>query len=336
VNGVVLHSGYDTSVEGQLRKRARDAELLMLDYEERPEHPFTRFNLGMTAFFTGEHEKAVDWLQRSLEVSDPSESHVRALYSLMAKARNELGDLEAAAQTFREGLAIVGEDPDLRFGLGAVLARQGKLLEAKQQFLGIQEDISGHYSSIDIGILGFKRFAKLGEICRQLGEYKESTFWFQKAAELGCGPAAIALFEMSFENEDYRGASASLDQIRACMGPCEEWAVLGTQLTTRLGQSPLEFLRTACRQYSYATGPRLAFARLLLDQGLVQQAEPHLNFLDEMGSAEAAYFLGVTETRRGNVDGAIEFTKRACERDPGYDLPRCQLEALERLKASML
>ena len=63
---VVMHSGYDTSVAGQAKKRVRDAKLLTLDLAERPDHPFVLFNLGMTDHYGNEHEGAVSWLRQSI------------------------------------------------------------------------------------------------------------------------------------------------------------------------------------------------------------------------------------------------------------------------------
>src|SRR5205085_1992383 len=84
INAVVLHSGYDTTPEGQARKRARDAKLLKLDLEERPDHPFVLFNLGMTDHYGGEHEAAVSWLRRCIAVSPSGQSHLRKAYALLA------------------------------------------------------------------------------------------------------------------------------------------------------------------------------------------------------------------------------------------------------------
>ena len=62
----VVHSGYDHSPEGQERKKQRDLHLLQLELQERPEHPFTLFNLGMTYADIGRHAEAVDFLKRSI------------------------------------------------------------------------------------------------------------------------------------------------------------------------------------------------------------------------------------------------------------------------------
>ena len=63
---IVMHSGYDTSPEGQQKKRERDEKLLQLDLDERPDHPFVLFNLGMTAHFCNDHPAAIAWLRKSL------------------------------------------------------------------------------------------------------------------------------------------------------------------------------------------------------------------------------------------------------------------------------
>src|SRR5439155_1879619 len=44
----VTHSGYDHTSEGQVRKKDRDLRLLHLEHQERGDHTFTLFNLGMT------------------------------------------------------------------------------------------------------------------------------------------------------------------------------------------------------------------------------------------------------------------------------------------------
>ncbi|MFO0899231.1 MAG: glycosyltransferase [Pirellulales bacterium] len=65
----VVHSGSDRSREGQAKKLARDLRLLELEHAERPDHPFTLFNLGMTYNELGRHAEAIQTLQRSLEMA---------------------------------------------------------------------------------------------------------------------------------------------------------------------------------------------------------------------------------------------------------------------------
>ncbi|MDQ3812599.1 MAG: glycosyltransferase, partial [Armatimonadota bacterium] len=62
----VVHSGYDYSPEGQQRKRERDLLLLEKDLQDRPDHPFVLFNIGMTAYHLKDYAKAVPALERCL------------------------------------------------------------------------------------------------------------------------------------------------------------------------------------------------------------------------------------------------------------------------------
>ena len=103
-NAVVLHSGYDTSIEGQARKRERDERLLALELSENPDDPFANFNRGMTSHYAGDHKDAVDWLRRSLTLANPSDSIVRKAYALLAIAaslRRLLQEFEGARQRTR-------------------------------------------------------------------------------------------------------------------------------------------------------------------------------------------------------------------------------------------
>ena len=64
----VLHSGADQSPQGKQRKYDRDLRILSLDLEERPDHPFVFFNLGMTYADMGDFGEAADSLRRSIHL----------------------------------------------------------------------------------------------------------------------------------------------------------------------------------------------------------------------------------------------------------------------------
>ena len=63
---VIDHSGSDQSPEGRAKKLARDLRILELEYQEKPDHPFTLFNLGMTYDQAGDYEKAIGFLWQSI------------------------------------------------------------------------------------------------------------------------------------------------------------------------------------------------------------------------------------------------------------------------------
>ena len=109
----VVHSGSDPSPEAQDRKRQRDLRLLHLELRERPDHPFTLFNLGMTYVDAGRFEEAEEFLRRSIKHSNPDESHLRKVYALLVcteiaawPARRRAGHLPCRKGAFPRGCGI--------------------------------------------------------------------------------------------------------------------------------------------------------------------------------------------------------------------------------------
>jgi glycosyltransferase involved in cell wall biosynthesis len=153
----VVHSGYDHSPKGQEHKKERDLRLLNLELRERPDHPFTLFNLGMTYADVGDYRQAVTFLQRSIERSGPTESHLRKAFALLVHCQGGLGQLQSAEETCREGLARFPEDLELRFRRGILLHELGRSREAVAAYLDVLENKGERYfTSVDRGIRGFK------------------------------------------------------------------------------------------------------------------------------------------------------------------------------------
>lgn len=334
INAVVLHSGYDTSTEGQAKKRKRDEKLLKLDLEERPDHPFVLFNLGMTAHYCDEHEEALDWLAKSLRASQPEESHVRKLYAMMGVSQRKLGRAEEALATFRTGLSVVGEDPELRFQAALTLSELGRFSESKTEYLAMSPDYEDHFSSFDISILGFKRFFNLGSICLQLDQYAEAKDWYRRAIESASGTAAAEaaenLFRASMARQDFGTAKEALEHMQRAIGCTDQWVQYYLDLAAYRGEDPEAALHKLIEQEPSQIGPRLVLVRNLLQHGHVAAAQPHLRFLDEIGSAEAAFFRGVCATRTGDYAEALRFMKRARDLNPNHEQTLEQIAALER------
>jgi glycosyltransferase involved in cell wall biosynthesis len=334
INGVVLHSGYDTSKEGQAKKRIRDEKLLKLDLDERPEHPFVLFNLGMTAHYCDDHVAALEWLCRSLAVSQPEESHVRKIYALTGVSQRKLGRNSLAVDTFTKGLEVVGEDPELRFQLALTLTELGQFEEAKAQYLSIQPEYEDHFSSFDISILGFKRFFNLGSVCLQLDQYREAKDWFRQAIATSQGfasaEAAENLFRAAMGRQDFPVAREALDSMRAGGGLSEQWVHYHLDLAALRGQNPEQALLALVQDDPMAIAPRLMLARSMLERGNLQAAQPHLQLLDDLGCAEAAFFRGVTATRTGDLTTALHHMKRARDLNPSHEPTLEQIVALER------
>lgn len=84
-DAAVDHVGY---VDAALRQKklARDTKLLERALDDRPDDPFTLFNLGAVYHERGDCADAVPILEKSLRLSHPKDSIVRKLYALSPSA----------------------------------------------------------------------------------------------------------------------------------------------------------------------------------------------------------------------------------------------------------
>src|SRR5262249_29377871 len=91
----IRHTGY-TDPALRARKLERDSRILRDELDERPDDPFTLFNLGSIAIEQQDWRGALAYLQHSLKGSAPTDSITRKLFALIARAHQSLGDDEAA------------------------------------------------------------------------------------------------------------------------------------------------------------------------------------------------------------------------------------------------
>jgi tetratricopeptide (TPR) repeat protein len=153
---VIRHVGYQDT-ELRQRNLQRDLRLLHLENAERPDHPFTLFNLGSIAQELGRTEEALPLLQRSLELSAPLDSITRKLYALLAQCHRQLDHTEEALQACRQGRQIFPDDVELLFQEGVVLREQGQRAAARECWSALlQPRSSEHFASIDTGLVGYK------------------------------------------------------------------------------------------------------------------------------------------------------------------------------------
>lgn len=213
----MLHSGYDTSVEGQQRKRERDAKLLRLDLDENPDHPFVLFNLGMTDHFLGEHQSAIEWLERSIAVAQGNESHIRKAYSLLGISVRELHGPIEGIRVFETGLKHVGWDPELWFHLAMTNAQIGEVDQAIAAYeMVLADEPAGFYSSYDVAIRGHKTYFNLAALHQQSGRYERAAALWKKCLEVSPSftPAAFALFDAALVSSDRETAVGMCNHIK--------------------------------------------------------------------------------------------------------------------------
>jgi hypothetical protein len=180
----VVHSGYDTSPEGQKRKMERDLRLLHLELREQPDHPFTLFNLGMTYVDAGQHRDAIAFLRRCLERSSAGTAHLRKAYGYLVACHDALGESEAAWAACEQGLAAFPLDAELRFRRGNLLQGRGQLREAiaaYQDVLDRHEE--QHYTSVVEGVSGYLARYNMALAYRRLGEGDQAEAQLRRVLE---------------------------------------------------------------------------------------------------------------------------------------------------------
>ena len=171
----VVHSGSDQSPAAQARKFERDLRILFLELAERPDHPFTLFNLGMTYTHGGRPGEGAEYLRRSISRSTPGESHLRKAYALLIAAEMKQGRNDRALAACLEGRKQLPSDVELRFRQGVLLDTLGRFCEARDAYLGV---LSGHeerhLSSVDRGLTGFMARQNLAVVATKMGDLAEA------------------------------------------------------------------------------------------------------------------------------------------------------------------
>ncbi|WP_422927500.1 glycosyltransferase [Singulisphaera sp. PoT] len=308
----VVHSGSEHGREAMERKRRRDMRILRLELEERPEHPFTLFNLGMTCSDGGRHEEAVGFLTRGIAAASPGESHLRKAYALLMFSQMQLGRLDEAERTCRDARALFPQDAELRFRQGVLLHDLGRHEESVRAYRDVLENREGrHFSSVDSGIFGFKARQNLAVAFSGMGDHAAAEReWRLVLAEvpryrpgwLGLGDALLRqgkLRELRGLAEDARG-----DESLGC-----EAGILAGRLCLALGDltSAREAFEHAVLRRPDDPEARHSLCQFLFEHGAPEEAEHALSRLiaSDPADASAHHNLGTLHLRAGRFGEAV-------------------------------
>ena len=170
----VRHTGYvDRAL--RMRKLDRDWRILCEELAERPDEPFTLFNLGNIAIERAAWDNALGYLNRSLAASAPTDSIVRKLYALIARAHQMLGDFPSALKTCAEGLSLDPEDAELWFRKAVVHRHSGEPVEAETCWrLILTLSRPQKFASMDQGIYGHLTRRNLAALATERGDLEEA------------------------------------------------------------------------------------------------------------------------------------------------------------------
>ena len=150
--------------------------MLELELAERPEHPFTLFNLGMTHVHGSRFAEAVDYLRRGIARSGPGESHLRKAFALLVYAEMRLGRHDEALEPAGEGGRCSRATRSCGFARGSCCTswagwtRRGKptldVLENRRRAALLQRGPSA--------LTGFKARQNLAVVATDMGDLAEA------------------------------------------------------------------------------------------------------------------------------------------------------------------
>ncbi|MFO0915198.1 MAG: glycosyltransferase [Pirellulales bacterium] len=335
----VVHSGSDRSAAGVARKLQRDMRLLRLEEAERPDHPFTHFNLGMTLLELNEPLPAICHLQQSLALSGPRESHRRKAYALLIEASLRLKDFPNAAAHLACGQAEFPEDPELWFRSGVLANAQGQLELAIESFQrAIDAPRHNYFRSFDVGVLGHKARQNLAAV-------------FVKANDLG--RAAEQWRAITLDRPDRRSGWLGLaevlfrqgnhDELRRMVSQMANQPQLGglihaiqIRLDLELGQpeSARHRLDLAERDWPTDRDVLEARCRYLFEHGPLEDAlAAQTKLVDQCPDDGAAqHNLGLVLLRLGRLDPAVVALQKAARLRPDHTATHLHLgNVLEQL-----
>lgn len=302
----VVHSGSDHSPEGRQRKLERDFRLLHLEQQERPDHPFLLFNLGMTYADAQIYDKAIDALRRCLDRSESGESHVRKAYALLIGALASVGKHDEAWAACTAGLKLFPSDKELRFRSAMLHHHFGRHAEAERDYLSVLEPESDrHFTSVDTGIGGIKARHNLALVYEDAGLFEQAEFQWRKIVSedpsyglgwRGLGRVLLQSREPEHVEAEYRR------MIESGAASRREGLMLRAQLKARQGAiaAARQDLETVTQEMPGSLDPLRLRCELLFKYGSAADAERSLQELVTRDPTDGAahHNLGLVYVRQ--------------------------------------
>ena len=321
----VVHSGSDQTSVGQEKKRERDLRILNLELAERPEHPFTLFNLGMTHCHGARFAEAVGYLRRGITRSGAGEPHLRKAFALLVYALMRLGRHAEAMEAIQRGRALFPRDTELRFREGVLLHELGRLDEARNAYLGaLNGGDERHFSSVDRALRGFKAHQNLAVLANDVGDLAEAERQRREVVR-----------EVPRYRQGWRGLAetvlrgrrfADAESLAEALISDDGLRVEGFLMRSRLaqGQGRLADARAALDR-AFAERPddlqmKRERCQFLFDNGTTEEAEQSLRALIDHSpdDASAHYNLGTLLMRTRRFDEAVGVYQQSLRYRPNH------------------
>jgi len=178
----LVHLGYLDGVTALKDKRSRNLALLERALQEKPDDPFTLFNLGNEYMAAKAYEKAAGFYDRAFARYDPNQAYAPHLLFRRAMCAYQLGRLQEAIRALDEGLRAYPGCTDMQCLKGQIHMDQHRDLLAVECLERAIEMGEPHptLKFLD-GCATTRPFAALALICKRQAHYAKACMYFGRA-----------------------------------------------------------------------------------------------------------------------------------------------------------
>jgi glycosyltransferase involved in cell wall biosynthesis/Tfp pilus assembly protein PilF len=297
----IRHGGYQDPADLR-RKLERNLRLAQMEYVERPDDPYTLFQLGLFHQQLGRPTESVTFLGRAVERCPPSANYAAKLHGLLAQGLDMLGRRGDALAACRRGRATHPADAELLCQEAGFLATMGDLDGAVQR---LRQVLPGPTGQAAVPADPAKRLwarHQLALIARQRGRVAEAETYWQAALteQPDFAVAWLELAELYLAQQRWSDVEAIARRVEGPLGRPDDAAVLRSRvLLFRREFAPARtLLEETIRNYPQAIRPRQALTHVLLHEGSdLAAAERSLRELLTLDPGNA--------NARGNLDALL-------------------------------
>lgn len=179
---MIIHTGYDLTVEERRKKAERnkkllEKELVLLEAEKDQEQiPYILYQLGKSSYMAEDYETACDYFSKGLSYDlNPRLEYVIDMVETYGYALLNSGQAEYAL-CFESIYEEFGGSADFQFLMGLIYMNNARFQQAVEEF----KKAVRHQECRNQGVNSFAAYYNIGVINQCLGKKEEAVSWYKK------------------------------------------------------------------------------------------------------------------------------------------------------------
>lgn len=332
----IVHHGYTSDMMRDRSKFDRNMSIIEAAVKRNPDDEFNWYNLGMTAYLSGDYHRAVEAMQRMWSIAEKQgvRPFVPNGLTVLADALTDfLNDAEQALVYAQAALKLSPRYANAHFSAGRALEALKRYDEAREMFLAAIEDGKHTHLQfvVDEDVPKWKAQNMIGGTYVAQGDDPSALRWFDEGLKNNAKVQPLRLNRANTLERLGRLSEAESVLHELCEELGDEQSIL-QYVNFLLRKKPLDAIPVIEKHYSTCTKP--AAVALLLGAAAVSQrhglgdGEPYLRTAQRI-APESAEVLGPLEAiyrARGDEDAitrlraeeeatqpeaALDFSRRA-------------------------